>query len=157
MKKCRQDLILYSNLCSNSLLTPSFYSFYPFYRVNYSSNNTEFSQYFVKVRGPVSLAIYVSSRTRRVVTSPVHDSRNRINKRISRHATVYELFQLSDVIPTANVIALETFDPIEHSRNPFELLVLFACADGIGLLTKVDVRIPGNTTFFCGTSSKVVV
>jgi len=124
---------------------------------DYSSNHTEFSQYFVKVRGPVSITIYVSSSTWRVVTAPVHNARNPINKIVSRHAIVYELFQLSDVIPTANVIALEAFDPIEHSRNPFELLVLFACADGIGLLTKVDVRIPGNTTFLCGTSSKVVV
>lgn len=117
----------------------------------------EFSQYFVKVSGPICLTIHVSSSTWRVMAAPVDDPRHRINKRVSRQAIVDKLSQFSDVIPATNVIALETFDPIEHSCNPFELLVFFAGADGIGLFTEVDVRISGSTTFLCGTSSKVVV
>jgi len=91
------------------------------------------------------------------VAPTVDNTRNSIDKAIANHAAVNILLQLSDVIPSANIVALERFDPVEHARDPFQFLVLLAGTNGVGGLAEIDVWISAITTLVVRTFAKVVI
>ena len=115
------------------------------------------SQDLVEIGRPISLSIDIPSGTWRIMASPIYDTRNTVNETVSRHTTVDPALKFGDVIPAANIVALEAFDPVKHAGNPLQLLVLLAGTDGIGLFTKIDIGVPTFATFFGGPGAQVVV
>ncbi len=91
------------------------------------------------------------------MASTVDDTGHSINKVIANHATINILLQLSDVIPSTNIVALERFDPVEHARDPFQFLVLLAGTNGIGGLAEINVGIPAITALIARTLAKVEI
>ena len=91
------------------------------------------------------------------MASPIYDTRNTVNEAVSRHTTVDPALKFGDVIPAANIVALEAFDPVKHAGDPLQLLVLLAGTDGIGLFAKIDIGVPTFATFFGGPGAQVVV
>ena len=91
------------------------------------------------------------------MTSAVHNARNSINEAIANHSAVNILFEFGDVIPPANIVALERFHPIEHTSNPFQFLVLLAGANGIGCLTEVNVRVSTVSSLVMSALSKIII
>jgi len=92
------------------------------------------------------------------MAAPVNNPADSIDEIIAiLHSTVDELLQLGNVVPAANIIRLKLLDPIEHTRDPLQFLVLLAIANGIRLLTEVNVRISAGPAFIRGPLPKVVV
>jgi hypothetical protein len=92
------------------------------------------------------------------MAAPVNNPADSIDEIIAiLHATVDELLQLGNVVPAANIIRLKLLDPIEHTRDPLQFLVLLAIANGVRLLTEVNVRISASPAFISGPLPKVVV
>jgi len=81
------------------------------------------------------------------MTTAVDDTRNCIDERIARHASIDEVVELIDVVPSTDIIALNIFKPRKHPCNPFELFVFFACAYGIWLLAEVNIGITRPSSF----------
>jgi hypothetical protein len=91
------------------------------------------------------------------MAAAVNNARYCIDERITAHAIVNRLVELINVVPSFNVVALQTLDPVEQSGNPLEFFVLFARANCIGLLAKVDIWVHGFASVVCSTSAEIPV
>ena len=54
------------------------------------------------------------------MTSAVDNCRNSIDEGVVTHTTVNVLFEVINLVPATNVVALETLGPAEHTGNPLD-------------------------------------
>jgi hypothetical protein len=91
-------------------------------------------------------SIQITRSARRVVTAPVDNPTNSINKIISLQSIVHKLLELGYLVSPPNIVALKRFNPVEHPSNPFQCFMLLTVTDGVWLLAEIDVRVSISMT-----------
>lgn len=93
------------------------------------------------------------------MTVPGEDAADRIDERIVRHTAIDVILEVGNVVPIP--VGLDPFYPLEHSRDPLDLLgpfrALLVGAGGFREGTKVDVRKSSLAPLLVRSVSQVVV
>ena len=91
------------------------------------------------------------------MTPSVDDAADRIDEGPVLEAAVHELAQPLHVVPPAGIVLLDAFHPVEHARDPLELLELGARAYRLGILAEVYFAVRGLPSLSGSTFAQVVV